>query len=59
MDELTDVRYSTSGPAIAIKTALTGKGMEWFVFHPSNGGHYTSGVREGIDQWPQFYYDSA
>lgn len=54
--ELAEVRFNPATSAVAVKTTLTANGMEWFVFHPSQGGHYTSGKKEQLDVWPALYY---
>lgn len=52
------VRQNPETLAVAIKTALPGAPYAWFVFHPSNGGHYTDGSPEKLDTWPPLVPDS-
>jgi hypothetical protein len=47
-----DVRRHADSRDVAIKTDL-GAGREWFVMTLANGGHYTDGIREGLDEWPE------
>ena len=37
------------GSLVAIKTAPNVTAGAWFIFDPANGGGYTDGVAEGID----------
>lgn len=49
--EKAEIRWDPSTGAIAIKTGPNITVGEWFVFHPNNGGHYSTGEREKVAEW--------
>jgi hypothetical protein len=57
--EVGTVRQHPDTLAVAIKTANPVPAMSWFVFHPVNGGHYTTGAREKLDEWPELEWPDA
>lgn len=50
---MTEVRRDPDGQRVAIQTGPKVTIGKWFVFHPDNGGYYTDGVREHVDEWPE------
>ena len=55
MGPTTEIRLNADTGWIAIRTGPSVTVGTWFVFHPDNGGHYSDGVREKVDDWPVIY----
>lgn len=50
-----EIRYDEATGRVAIKTELGGS-RDWFIFHPANGGYYTSGDTgpSDVSAWPPY-----